>query len=397
MALTHNEAEWIQQHLNDDVAHLRLRHAGDERMAFLILQVECRRKTVRKLPEELESPYFIFPTRLSAEQCSADSVARYHASLTDAGWAMADLTAGLGIDAMHMAGRVASVLAIERDPALVEALDVNRQVTGHGNLTPMNADCEEWLNSYAGQRLDAVFIDPARRGDVGQRVYGLQQCTPDVVSLLPVIRKVARRLIVKASPMLDITQTWRDMPGASDIYAVGTADECKEVAVKVEFDRPEAEPHVHAVTLTADGISDFCFTLSEEQNAAYAVGSPLEGGYLYEPYPAVMKAGAYKLLCERTGCKALHANTHLYVSDVRIADFPGDVYKIARVIPWASKEIKALAAQNLKASVSVRNFKMPAEKVKAKLKCGESSERRLIVTTAAEGPIMILCERIIKS
>lgn len=105
MKLTPQQIDWITAHSGDDTARLRLRHAGDPGMAHAIMQIECRRKAARKLHDTLRNDGFVFPTALSAEQCTSDNIAAYHASLIAPGETVLDMTAGLGIDAFHMARR----------------------------------------------------------------------------------------------------------------------------------------------------------------------------------------------------------------------------------------------------------------------------------------------------
>ena len=195
---------WINTHINDDTAKLRLKY-GRER-ADEILQIECRRKHGSKLAETLAAnPEFVFPTALSGEQSTSDRLARFHAALVGHAARVADLTAGLGIDAMSMASKTGNVVAVERDADVADALRSNS--SSLGNLEVVCADCRDVVEAWArdGISFDCIFIDPARRAADGGRVYALDQCEPDVVAMLPTLKRITRRLVIKASPMLDIT------------------------------------------------------------------------------------------------------------------------------------------------------------------------------------------------
>jgi len=121
--------EWVRANANADPAALRLKYAGKQGSLDFneaIIQIECRRKFGRKLGDTLSSfADFYFPSVLAGEQSSSDILADYHASLVPEGMTVVDLTSGLGIDVLHMARRASSVVAVERNPALVEALRYN--------------------------------------------------------------------------------------------------------------------------------------------------------------------------------------------------------------------------------------------------------------------------------
>ena len=83
------------------------------------------------------------------------------------------------------------------------------------NVTVVNANSVEYLDNLdADKKFDAIFIDPARRGEDGRRLYSFADCLPNVVELLPVIEQHCSCLYIQASPMLDVTQSMRDL-GAS--------------------------------------------------------------------------------------------------------------------------------------------------------------------------------------
>lgn len=397
MELTDDMIRWIGEHASDDTSRLRFRDNNDPATKFCILQIECRRHASKKLPQTLKCNQFQFPTSLSAEQCTSDYIAAFHASLVSPGETVLDMTAGLGIDAFHMARRGAHVTAIDINPDVAEALTHNAEAL----QLPLHAVCGDSVSyiQETAQQFDTIFIDPARRGKGGQRLFALSDCMPDVVSLLPLLRKRCHRLIIKASPMIDIDQTLREIPDTTRLYVTGTRHECKELAVVCDFGKLSAERQPEIIPLTINGNGDrysLSFVQNEERTCCAAIADPHPGQIMYEPYPAVMKSGAYKLLSARYGCTKLHANTHLYVTDSVLPDFPGTPYAIMQIIPFQSKEIKQINRYVLSGSVAVRNFIMSAEELKRKLKLKEDSSQRIIGTTTKSGRILIvvkpLCE-----
>lgn len=373
--------EWVETHINDDPIKLRLKYSGKlPWLDMALLQIECRRKARKKLPDTLKCKDFIFPTLLSEEQCTSDMLAEFHASLIDEGTTVADLTGGLGIDTFHIAARASAVTVTEQNPVVAEALRHNAKALGKGNVEVINDDCGNFLDS-TDRHYDIMFIDPARRGAAGERVYRLSDCSPDVTAQLPLIAKKSGRLILKASPMLDITQVLRELPATTDLYVVGTATECKEMVADISFDAEKKTPEIHLWTPE----KRFTFTQEEESEATANYDLPAAGGYLYEPGATLMKAAPYKLLSQRFGVSKLHHNTHLYYSPSLIDGFPGEAWHIDRVAEFSSGELKRLAKEYPRINVAVRNFDYTADWLRKKLKVKDGDDRRLIGTTLCDG------------
>lgn len=386
--------EWVGEHISDDPARLRLKY-GRER-ARDILQIEMRRKHSAKFAETLrENPEFVFPTALSAEQATSNRLAGFHATLIEDGDRVADLTAGLGIDAASLARRAELVVAIERNEELAKALLAN--YSSRSNIRTVCGDCREvvkqWLEE--GVRFDALFIDPARRDTAGGRVFALRGCEPDVVEMLPDLMQIAPKLIIKASPMLDITHSIGELsPWVAEVISLGTTTECKELDFICRNPNDAEEPIIRAVTISAGGIEGFEFKRSQEVAAAVRFGVPKAGDYVYDPYPSVMKAAPAKLIGERYNLVKLGSNTHLWFSSELVDDFPGQIFKAEEVLPYMSKHIKRYSSRYPRVSVTARNFDISAEALKAKLKT-QDGPLRLFAVNAFDGrKLLITCKPI---
>ena len=378
-----NFYSWVADHSADDTSKLRLKYAGrqaDIDYADAILQIDCRRKYARKLSATLvRTDRFYFPDSLSGEQSTSDLLAVFHASLVSDAGVVADLTAGLGIDCMHLASKAREVIAVERQEKLAEALRHNAAALGIDNIKVVCDDCRDYISTVADGSFSHVFIDPARRDDQGRRVYALSQCTPDIVAMLPELRRVAATVIIKMSPMLDISAVLAELPGTSTIISLGTTTECKEL-IAVITSVAESSPTVEAVTIRNDGSeSRFAFTRAEEADAPTPVyATPATGDYIYDPWPALMKAGAPKLICSRYGLRKPAPNTMVFFSGELHDDFPGTVYQVAEVITYESKNIKRLKKTYPLISVATRNFDISADALRAKLGVKEGGDLRLL-------------------
>ena len=399
MELDEDFWSWVKQHIADDPLALRLKFAGSNSMGELsaaITQIECRRKFGKKLAQTLEAfPEFYFPSTLAGEQSTSDALAAYHAILVRADEPAVDFTAGLGIDALHMASIASNVLAVERQPALAEALEYNAKGLGVTNLTALACDCRDYIAQAVdlGLHFGTAFIDPARRAADGSRVFALADCEPDVVALLPSIAKLAKRLVIKMSPMLDVSHTIAELtPKPNRIIALGTPTECKELIAVVDFDFDVDQTLIEATTIAADGTaSTFAFTAAQERETPMPEASAAvkPGDYVYEASPALMKTGAFKLVASRYGLNIFHANTKLFYSSELVKDFPGRAYKVEEVIPYASGEIKRFKRRHPAANVAVRNFPISADALRKKLGISDAGPLRLY-GIATNAPILLL-------
>ncbi len=386
LKLTSEIFKWIEEHQNDDVTKLRLRYHKQmtAELDFAIMQIECRKKATKKLYQTLQNKQFVFPTTLSAEQCTSDLLSKFHATLIDDGVSLVDLTSGLGIDVYHFAQKAKSVTAVERIPEIAQAVIYNAEILRLNNVDVENVDCCEFVKK-TNKHFDVAFIDPARRGDGGKRLFALCDCEPDVTVLVNEIKKKCNKLIVKVSPMLDISQVQRELPGISEIYAIGTPQECKEIVVILDFVTKTKFIKIHAVTLDKEKTIKISFIKDEESNSLITYQLPQEGGYLYEPFPSVMKIAPFKLLSKKYNVGKLHSNTHLYTSHIYRDEFPGEVFKIEHIIPFSSKEIKRFSMQYPQINVATRNFMMSADDLRLKLKVKDGGDKRVFGCTILEG------------
>lgn len=348
----------------------RLKAAGNPAELDRILQEECRRRVASKLAATLSFPDFRFPDALSAEQCTGDELAEIHAAMIPGGASVVDLTCGLGIDAFHIARRARSVLAIDRKPEVAAAVSHNASVLGLGNVSALNADCTEWLEETE-ETFDVAFIDPARRGENGKRLFSLHDCAPDVVDLLPRLLKIAPRVIIKMSPMLDISAVIGELHSVAAINVIGTTRECKELVADIRRDFT-GEPLVRILTAGHPSLEFHRSQLPATDRFATEVKP---GDTIGEPWPAVMKAASWGLL---PGLP-LHPDSHLWLNPGN--DFPGKVYRVESVEPFSSSNLKKIARLAPEGSVAVRNLPVSADELRKRLKARESDSRRIIGTT----------------
>lgn len=366
----------INDNLKADVNRLRLAHHGDSRWTDAILQIDCRQRVASKLPETLARfPQFTFPSTLSAAQSTDDRIAAFHASMISANQRVLDMTCGMGIDAWHIALRGASVMACEMEPDTARCAADNYAT--FDNIQIRCCDSTQLLRELPDDSFDSIFIDPARRGDHGQRLFALSDCQPDVVSLMPEMLRVAPRVIIKASPMLDATQTMRQLPEAVAIQAVGTPTECKELLI--ECRRPSTKPYTPlfaATTILADGQQSTIESATNNPPIVY--GEPTVGQYIYEPYPSIIKMGLSADICRLFPVKKIAPSTHLFISPEIVADFPGRRMQIEAVSTMNKREVRDLIKRFPAMDITTRNFPLTPPQLSARLKIKPGNQHKLI-------------------
>ena len=234
-------AEFILAHEADDLARLALsrdRYAAEvEDFDMALTTLEVRRKLRLKVPEWYAVPSLRYPFRLSGEQCSSAETASYKAAVASvAGGRIADLTGGLGVDSWAFSKVAAAVLYNEMKPELAAAAEHNFRELGVENVTVRNCRLEpgnvgEVLDGFEP---DIIFLDPARRSEDGRKVFRLEDCQPDVLQLLPELFSAAPLILLKLSPMADITLVCRQLGSVREVHVVASDGECKELLLLLE-------------------------------------------------------------------------------------------------------------------------------------------------------------------
>lgn len=379
--LTLNEAtlQFIREHLNDDVPTLALKKApvGTD-LSLALRQIEARQLLQKKAPEWSANDALLFPARLSIEQCSSEATAQYKAKLLK-GKTFADLTGGLGIDTYYLSNGFEKSDYVECQAELCEIARHNFQALGtHVNV--WNETAEAFLDHCA--IYDCLYIDPARRDTHGRKTVAISDCTPDVAQLQELLLQKAPTVLVKLSPMLDISQALAVLHNVKEIHVLAVDNECKELVFRFERDFSGPTERCCANLQTSQPLLHF--TQEEEQTCALQLTDHPQR-YLYEPNAALMKAGCFKLPVEWFGVRKLHKNSHLYTSETLVANFPGRIFEVEGWAPYNKKLRQTLLPDLGKANLAVRNFPLSVDELRKSLKMNEGGDTYLFATTLKDG------------
>lgn len=383
--------DFIKAHEHDDEQTLLLKakliHGLPARL--IIEQIVSRRKAKTKLPEFYTTENLLYPPSINIEQCSSQATALFKSKVLQ-GNSIVDLTGGYGVDSYYFSKLFHKVIYVEPDNDLLEIVRHNHQQLKANNISHINSTAERFLTSITNN-FDVGYLDPSRRKG-SQKISKFSQCTPDVTALLPDLKKSFKTILIKASPLLDITQGSRELKHVSKVYIVAVENECKELLFLIQNDQP-AIMQMMAVDLSYEGQvqNQFEFTVEEEQNAAVQYADPQS--FLYEPSAAMLKAGAFKLLSSKFSVFKLASNTHLYTSEERIDNFPGKIFQVETLVKPDAKTIKQLVPE-LKANITTRNYPLTPAQLKKKLKLNDGGEKFLIAFSGMKKKFVALAHRI---
>ena len=374
----------------------RFAHLSDEEWRWMLQQVEGRQRTHDKLPTFAQIEDWWYPIRLSCEQCSSEATARYKAAIIRQFGKkqdiLIDLTGGYGVDTYFLSEQTTQAHYVERNEVLCRIAQHNFQIANKP-IHVHNTSAEDFLAQYPmeesaatdGQKHVVIYLDPARRDAHGGKVFRIEDCEPNVIKILPSLRATSNTILIKFSPMLDITSALQSLGNEWDVHVVALHNEVKEIIFVTGNNR------IHAVNILHEGNDQFSFTRSEEKSALCVMADCI-CEYIYEPNAAIIKAGAFRLVSERYKLHKLDHNTHLYTADQLIEDFPGRVWKVIAQPIKNQRDIAALGIQ--RAAILTRNYPLTPEELRKKFKVQESDSHFLIGARIATKPTLILAERI---
>ena len=391
--------KFILDHREDDVRQLALQASRypDIDMPFALTQIAGWQSIHDKVPTWAACPDIMYPSLLPLEQCSSDATAIYKCGvvaklgLTDS---LVDLTGGFGIDCWFMSHAFQHTTYIERQVELVKIAEHNFNVLDDNcQLSIVNCQSEEWLNTHSP--VSWLYIDPARRDNHGGKTIAISDCDPNVCELEENLVKKADKVMVKLSPMLDLSQACNQLKHIQEIHIVSVDNECKELLLILSADcNTDAETlPIHCVNIRKDEKQEFTFSKQEEKLSPCQMAQNI-AQYLYEPNASILKAGAYRCLTQRFGIQKLHTNSHLYTSNQAIADFPGRMFEVEGFCGFGKKELKALLANVQQANLTIRNFPASVADLRKRLHLQEGGDTYLFATTLnPQQKILIQCKK----
>ena len=413
----------------------------------MVQQQEGRERLRDKLPTLVQQPDWWFPPRLACEQCSSERTATYKAELIRPhytpslspslsrewqGGSFIDLTGGYGIDSFYLSAMATEAHYVEQNPELCRIAEHNFART-RPHLQVHNTTAEEFLRNLPDipntersevhytnsptrseakfitqssqhevpnterSEVTCIYLDPARRDNHGGKVFRIEDCTPNIIDMLPLLKQKSTILMIKLSPMLDITAALRSLGEGWQVHVVAVRNEVKELLFIKSWRGSDGlgGSYLTAANYTQDHWQTLSFTLEEEQNAQvnywHSTDAPR---YLYEPNAAILKAAAFRFVSEHFRLAKLAPSTHLYAADHLLTDFPGRVWEV--VSPLTSSMLKHLpdTIRERGASILTRNYPLSADQLRKKLKLKECAEQTIIAARIADKTMLFWAKKV---
>lgn len=353
-----------------------------------------------------------------------------------------DMTGGFGVDFSYIVAQLGvNSMYVERQAHLCEAAKENFERLGLKNAIVKNGDGVEVLHGFSTCDADSqiskemplrlIFIDPARRDDAGNKVVSLQDCTPDVTLLQDEMLEKSDFVIIKLSPMLDWHRAVSELKCVREVHIVSTGNECKELLLvlssslveKAKSSTEVDEAHVSETDDETSHLKIYCIndnqvmSYDETDKSVVNIASGKECGivrlekcsseendlpqdgskslYLYEPNASLMKAGCFGVISSRYGVKMLAKNSHLFVSEDPVADFPGRSFRIKAVSSFNKKDLKRQLSGITKANIATRNFPLSVTELRKRLKLKDGGDTYIFATTLSdESHVLFICEKV---
>lgn len=383
--LAEDVQQYIQEQLHSDIKSLAFKKSPFTHieMSELLTQIESKQKSKDKLPTWYATDNILFPKKLSIEQTSSEECAKYKASLVQ-GDSLIDLTGGFGIDCYYFAKQVKAVQHCEMQEDLSAIVAHNYAALGVDNITCHCGDSLVYLKEN-NKQWDYIYVDPARRNSVKEKVFFLSDCTPNVPEHLSDLFTHTNTILIKTSPLLDIHAGISELNHVKAVHIVALNNDVKELLWILEKGY-EGEIALVAVNLTKDEPQLFHTSLTDQAVASFH--APQQ--YLYEPNSAILKTGKFDAVSQQYKINKLHPHSQLYTSE-ELVNFPGRSFKIQEVIPFNKQNAKTHLS-NIKANVTMRNFPLKVEEIRKKWKIKDGGDSYIFFTTNLKNEkIIIIC------
>ncbi|MGC1631172.1 MAG: class I SAM-dependent methyltransferase, partial [Gelidibacter sp.] len=371
-AILHPDVQdYINHNLKSDPTALILKGVPFEEVsvAEVVEQIETKSRCEKKLPTWFQQPNIYYPHKLNIEQTSSEVTAAYKSGLIS-GKSLIDLTGGFGVDAFYFAKSFEEVTHCELNVSLSTMVKHNFVALKVSNIETCATDGLEQLQS-SSKTYDWIYVDPSRRHESKGKVFFLKDCLPNIPEHLELIWSRSKNILIKTSPLLDITLGISELQCVKSIHIVAVNNEVKELLWTLEGGF-YGQIALKTTNIKNNNSEDFEFFMADESQMEASYSEPL--AYLYEPNSAIMKSGGFNALTAAYKVSKLHKHSHLYTRNDLI-EFPGRAFKIIKTIPYNKKALKKLAIK--KANITTRNFPEPVQSIRQSLKIKDGGEHYL--------------------
>jgi len=327
---------------------------------YLVLaaQLEIYPRAAEKLPEFTRS--YCYLNRKSYEQASSEAVAAYRASLFG-GNTVIDLAGGLGIDDIAFSKSFNKVISVDPDAELNTLAEINFSRLKLTNIRRITGFAEQFVDSELSA--DLVYVDADRRSNsTGKKAVTLHDSSPDILEMQNRLFEISQKVLLKLSPLIDITYLIRTLKYVKEIRVISLNSEVKEIMVLMERGHISA-PQTFAVDIASAGnIRQF----PAEELVPPRVDSNSGGSFLLEPASCIIKSGLVSQYAEFLGASQPDKKSVLLFAVNAPSDFMGRILSIRCEMKFSKSELKNYLNSHsiTKANITCRNFPVKPEELK---------------------------------
>ncbi len=380
--------KFIFENTSLDTSKLALKKNPFPQIEFKIIlyQIESRTKSKDKLPTWFNGKNIIYPSKISIEQTSSETTAKYKSEIVS-GENLIDLTGGFGIDDYYFSKKIDTIVHCEINPELSEIVSHNFKQLRALNINCIEGDSLKTLEQL-NQKFSWIYIDPSRRNDAKGKVFMLKDCLPNVPDLQDTYFEYSDNILIKTAPILDISAGLQELKNVKQIHIVAVDNEVKELLWVIEKDYNDGI-EIKTINLKKESKELFNFQMNSENITNY----DFPKRYLYEPNGAIMKSGGFYQISNFFQVNKLHKHSHLYTSN-NLIDFPGRVFEIQKTTNYSKKEMIENFS-NQKMNITTRNFPDTVENIRKKWKIKDGGNQYCFFTTDKnENKIALICTKI---
>jgi hypothetical protein len=363
---------WLEENSQADPHRLALgKGPSGIPLALLCTQLALSQKARHKMPSWAAAGCIF--TKRAFEQCSSEAVA--NAKPWGKGTLALDLTGGLGVDSWAIRSHYSNLISLEPDRDLAAIHRHNARLLGCSQPDVREMSAEAFLQGYDGPPFDLIYLDPDRRDEKGGRIYSLEACSPNVFELMPLLQKHGKRLLIKASPMLDLAAVEKSFGGNCRLHVVAEGGECKEILVEPFV----ANPGRAVIFLRKGNVWAF-----EGKHAQEKMAFGLPKAFLFEADTSLYLAGlAEEWFAAQKGKLAgqMTSKAGYFSSDEDWPEFHGHRYQLQFWMEWKPSELKKrLKGLGIKkVQYSRRDFDLGMDLVKKQIGLPEGGSHYLLL------------------
>jgi len=375
--------QFITDNLNSDSSKLLFKGSPFDTVSIqeLVTQIVSKKKSEKKLPTWFATENIYYPPKVNIEQTSSEVTANYKASLIS-GDSVIDITGGYGVDCLSFAKKTKKVTHCELNTNLSTIVNNNYQQLKINNIRTISGNGIEFLKNTK-ENFDWIYIDPSRRDNSNKKVFLLKDCLPDVPANLELLFSKSNNILVKNSPILDISKTIEELCFVKEIHIIAITNEVKELLFVLEKNYADSI-EIKTINLSKNNTQLFDFQYITKNTSTYS--EPKK--YIYEPNSAILKSGGFHEVSHQFNIDKLHQHSHLYTSN-ELIEFPGRRFIVEQISSYNKKEIQKCLKEN-KANITTRNFPETVAQIRKKTKIKDGGTQYLFFTTVNNDNLKVL-------